>query len=94
MQRSCACWAPVRPERQPAPKARPCADGWGPSKTTVAEVLLSLVYPLVWAGAFVPVLPIAMLPMLDMPSFGLFGVPAAYRHLQPPPTYVRTCACA
>ena len=57
--------------------------------TIVAEVLLSLIYPMVWAGTFIPVLPVQLLPMLDSPSFGFFGIHASYRNESDPPAHVR-----
>lgn len=35
--------------------------------TPIAEALLSLLFPLVWQGAYIPVMPLAMVDILEAP---------------------------
>jgi hypothetical protein len=35
--------------------------------TPIAETLLSLLFPLVWQGAYIPVMPLAMVDILEAP---------------------------
>ncbi|CAM9964731.1 unnamed protein product, partial [Phaeothamnion confervicola] len=44
----------------------------------VAEALLSLLFPLVWQGAYIPVMPLAMADVLDAPVPFLLGLHSSY----------------
>ena len=52
--------------------------------TPVAEGLLSLLFPLVWQGMYVPVMPYSMLDVLDAPVPFLVGLHGRYLSCTPP----------
>src|SRR5690606_12671860 len=55
--------------------------------TPVAEALVSLLFPLVWQGAYIPVMPLAMTDLLEAPVPFLLGIHS--RYLQDTPEYLR-----
>jgi len=51
--------------------------------TPVAETLQSLLFPVVWQGAYIPMVPYDMLDILEAPMPFLFGLPGRYLNEHP-----------